>query len=46
MHLPWNDFEAKMVNITFLLEICIVGKNTSMHCSRITVPQVDVNIIV
>ena len=31
-----------MVNITFLPEICIVGQNTLINCSRITVAHVDV----
>ena len=35
-----------MVNITFLQEICIVGQNTLIHCSQITIAHVDVNIFV
>ena len=46
MNLPLIVFEAKMVNITFLPEICTVGQNTFIHCSRITVAHVDVNIFV
>ena len=32
-----------MVNITFLQDVCIVGQNTLIHCSQITIAQVDVN---
>ena len=39
-------FEAKIGNITFLQEICIVGQTTLIHCSQITIAHVDVNIFV
>ena len=39
-------FETKMVNITFLPEICIVGQNTFIRYSWITVAHVDVNTFV
>ena len=42
MHL--KCIEAKMANIMFLQEIHIFGENTFIHCSRITVVHVDVNI--
>ena len=35
-----------MVNITFLPKICIVGRNTFIHCSWIAVAHVNVNIFV
>ena len=39
--------KAKVVNITFLQEMCIVGQKYSLHCSQITVVRhVDVNIFV
>ena len=34
------------LNLTFLQEICIVGQNTLIHCSQITIARVDVNIFV
>ena len=48
MHLPFKSFEAKIVHIMFLPEIRIFGRkyfHTYVHCSRITVAHVNVNIL-
>ena len=41
-----NCFEAKMVNITILPELHILGENIFIHCSPITVAHVDIIIFV